>query len=205
MFDLDEMWERIPELIEQTSQFPGPIRSAMVPWFKFCRAVAPEQTELWDELESLNYDEDLLPLADWIRQLLTSEPPDSDINALWFGLHNPQFDDGEDSCQFYCAGSNKFDPDEPYDDWHCGPAYFPEQREARSQVMHTLYSKVNPLPGELSYLGECFLCHGYLAAILSAWCHNDMADLLLGPDRSRAIAMGHDSGDIYFVRQPGIS
>jgi hypothetical protein len=174
----------------------------MRPWIAFCRTAVPEQSDLWDAIESLNFDSEIARLGDWVSSLLTAEPPSSEINALWFGLHNPTNDDGEDSCQFYCAGSAKFSPEEPYSDWHCNPEYWPDGRYAESAVLHTIYQKVDSLPGELSYLGECFLCHGYLATLLSGWCNGTPAELLIGGSRQRAIAMGHDSGDIYFILQP---
>ena len=51
--------------------------------------------------------------------------------------------------------------------------------------------------GRVSYLGEPFLCHGYLALVVSNWCHGPMRTTMLGNAAIRAVVMGHDSGDFY--------
>jgi hypothetical protein len=51
--------------------------------------------------------------------------------------------------------------------------------------------------GNIFYLGEPFLCHGYLALLVSNWCRGPMRKYLLGGAPIRAVVMGHDSGDFY--------
>jgi hypothetical protein len=49
----------------------------------------------------------------------------------------------------------------------------------------------------ISDIAEAFLCHGYLALLVSQWCNGPMSAIMLGEARERAVVMGHDSGDFY--------
>jgi len=54
-------------------------------------------------------------------------------------------------------------------------------RYSSSQVLTELYRSVEAITkNRVSYLGEPFLCHGYLALVVSNWCHGPMRTALLG-------------------------
>ena len=202
MFDVDKMFEDVAKMIETTANQRLPVNEAMQAWFQYCRDVAPDHHALWDQLAALDLDTDFRGLTQWVSDLLQAEPPPPDINGLWFGLHNPCLDDGEPTCQLYLAGSKRFDKSNPYADWHCGPEYWPDGRCANSDVLTTMYRQLEELETDENYLGEACLCHGYVAAVVANWCGDDLGNQLVGPDKRRAVAMGHDSGDIHFIHLP---
>ena len=202
MFDESKMFEDVASMMDATAGSQTSVRDSMKPWFQYCRDVAPSYSDIWSQLEKLPFEDDVATLTGWLTQLLEAEPPSSDITGLWFGLCNTETDDGEESCQLYLAGSTRFVKDDPYNEWHCGPEYWPDGRYSQSNVMAELYSKVEAIDGPENYLGEACLCHGYAASVIAHWCNAPVRDLLLGPNASRGVATGHDSGDIYMIYTP---
>jgi hypothetical protein len=198
MVDPDKMFAQSAEMIANVATNPLPIASGMGQWLDYCDEVAPECNSLWNRLRSLNYDRDVENLTKWLRRLLRMEPPPDDINGLWFGLHNPVLDDGEPSCQMYMGGSSGFDPSSSSNEWVCQLSWLPEGRYSPSEVLRELYRPVESVTANrVSYLGEPFLCHGYLAFVVSHWCNGPMRASLLGKAPVRAVVIGHDSGDFY--------
>jgi hypothetical protein len=117
---------------------------------------------------------------------------------LWFGLHNPIMDDGRPSCQIYVGGSSAFDPDSDSNEWVCRLSWRPSARYASSQVLTALYRRVEAATADrVNWLGEAFLCHGYMALVVSQWCRGAMRHHLLGNAPVRAVVIGHDSGGFY--------
>ena len=204
MLNLDNMWQRVSELIAETSNSHLLPSKAMGAFIDFCRYAVPEEEALWDDISILEFDKECLALTTWLEGVLSTSPIPDEVTGLWFGLYNTEVDDKE-SCQFYCAGSTRFTVAEPNADWHCNPEYRPDLGYGHSDILHTISQKVDVLPGEPSYLGECFLCHGYLASLISTWCSGELKEALLGNNSNRAIAMGHDSGDMYFIHQPVVN
>ena len=89
-------------------------------------------------------------------------------------------------------------PDSDSDEWVCNLSYFPDGRYANSLVLPDIYSLVDSIEEDnISYLGEAFLCHGFLSLVVANWCRGPMKSQLLGKSKMRAIVMGHDSGDFY--------
>ncbi|QDU58886.1 hypothetical protein [Aeoliella mucimassa] len=192
------MFAESARLIEDVASNPLPVATGMSKWFDYCDSVAPAHTELWTQLRQLDFDSDQERLTNWLSELLTAEPPSEEINGLWFGLFNPCTDDGEAICQTYIGGSTDFDADSESDEWVCNLKYLPDGRYAESKVLPEIYRRVELLEEDnLFYLGEAFLCHGYLALVISNWCHGPMRTQLLKSAPIRAVVMGHDSGDFY--------
>jgi hypothetical protein len=198
MVDTAKMFAQSARMIADITKIPVPLASGMEPWFDYCEQVAPEQKSLWNRLRRLDFAMDAKSLTKWLEHLLKNEPPPDNINGLWFGLYNPQLDDGEPSCQMYVGCSSGFDPGSDSNEWVCQQSWAPKGRYSSSQVLTELYRSVEPITkDQVSYLGEPFLCHGYLALVVSDWCHGAMRTTLLGNAAIRAVAIGHDSGDFY--------
>lgn len=198
MIDTDDLFETSARFIADITSKPERVASGMSRWFDYCGDVAPAQKKLWDQLRKLDFDADQHRLTEWLTKLLVAEPPPDDINGFWFGLFNPCDEDGEPSCQTYLGGSAGFDPDSDSNEWVCNLSCFPDGRYANSQVLPEIYRLVNSIEeDDVSYLGEAFLCHGFLSIIVSNWCHGLTRLQLLGNANIRAIVMGHDSGDFY--------
>jgi hypothetical protein len=175
-----------------------PITAGMALWLAYCNDVAPECASIWKRLYKLDYQADADKLTKWLKRLLSREPPPQNINGLWFGLYNPVLWDRMPTCQMYVGGSSAFDPKSESNEWVCELAYSPRGRYSKSSVLTGLYRTVEPITtNNVNYLGEPFLCYGFLALLVSSWCHGPMRTTLLGDAPARAVVIGHDSGDFY--------
>ena len=153
----------------------------------YCRKNMPDAAD-WKALPELDLEADYDRLTFWMVHLLEREPPGKEINGLWFGLFNPGTE--KESCQLYLAGSRRYAPRKP--DWHCEPEYWPEGRYANSDVIPAISRAVG-------FWGDAVLCHGYVCLVLARWCRSRWRSILLGQAPKRAIAFGHDEGDVYLV------
>ena len=198
MVDTAKLFAQSARLIADVAKTPRPIATGMGRWFDYCEKVAPECGSLWKELRKLDFDNDAATLTKWLDQLLRQEPPPVAINGFWFGLYNPVLDDGRPSCQMYIGGSTTFDPGSDSNEWVCQVSWLPESRYSSSQVLTELYRSVEVVTANrVNYLGEAFLCHGYLALVVSRWCNGPMSAIMVGNAPFRAVVIGHDSGDFY--------
>jgi hypothetical protein len=198
MVDTGRLFEESARLIADVAANPQPIARGISKWLDYCASVVPARSDVWAQLRQLDFEADQRRLTEWLSQLLVTEPPADDINGFWFGLFNPCNDDGETSCQTYLGGSADFDPDSDSDEWVCNLTYSPAGRYANSIVLPEIYRLVDLMEYDedsVWYLGEAFLCRGFLALVVSNWCHGAMRAQLLGKARIRAIVMGHDGGD----------
>ena len=198
MVDLEAMFARSARMIAEVASGPRPIATGMGQWFDYCEEVAPEQGLLWKRLRELDFEKDARGLSKWIERLFNNETPPDSINGLWFGLYNPILDDDEPTCQMYVGGAAGFDPGSDSNDCVCQLTWSPEERYPESPILTDLYRSLQGMTeNDVIFLGEAFLCHGYLALIVSNWCHGPMRTILLGNAAIRAVVMGHDSGDFY--------
>ena len=198
MVDTDKLFKKSAKLIADIAVKPQPVSSGMSQWFDYCEEVAPKNKSLWSRLRKLDFERDADGLTKWLQGLLESDPPAKKINGLWFGLYNPVLDDGEPSCQMYVGGSTAFDPASVSNEWVCQLTWSPEGRYSTSPVLTKLYRSVEAITrNNVNYLGEPFLCHGYLALLVSHWCNGPMSTAMLGTAPKRAVVIGHDSGDLY--------
>lgn len=200
MVDSAKVFAQSARMIADVATNPLPVASGMGWWFDYCEKVASEREALWKRLRNLDFQKDADNLSQWLKRLLKKEPPPEKISGLWFGLFNPVLDDGDPSCQMYVGGSSAFDPDSDSNEWACQLSWRPKGQYSTSQVLTELYRPVEAITkGQVSYLGEPFLCHGYIALVVANWCHGPMRANLLGDAAVRAVVMGHDSGDFYRI------
>jgi hypothetical protein len=198
MVDTKKMFAQSARMIADLGAKPLAIASGMGQWFDYCENVAPNQNSLWKRLRKLDFEGDAQSLSEWLAWLFENEPPPDNINGLWFGLYNPMLDDDEESCQMYVGGSSGFDQNSDSNEWVCQLPWKPEGRYPASHVLTELFRPVQGITeNKVNYLGEAFLCHGYLALVVSTWCHGPMRTILLGDAPIRAVVIGHDSGDFY--------
>jgi hypothetical protein len=198
MVDTASLFDQSARMIAEVAKKPLPVASGMGQWFDYCDKVAPDQAWLWKRLRRLDFEKDVENLSKWLKRLVKKEPPSDNVNGLWFGLYNPVLDDGKASCQMYVSGSSVFDPGSDSNEWVCQSSWTPKGRYSRSQVLTDLYRPVQAITkDQVSYLGEPFLCHGYLALVVSNWCNGPLRATLRGDAAIRAVVIGHDSGDFY--------
>lgn len=197
MFNVRNLILESARLIANATRNPLPISVGMGQWFDYCDKVAPDGISLWTRLRHLDYEADADRLTKWLTDLFATEPPSSNINGLWFGLFNPVLA-GKPTCQMYVSGSSTFHPESESNEWVCQHPYWPKGRYSKSRILTDLYRSVEAVTkNDVNYLGEAFLCHGYLALLVSNWCHGPMRETLLGDASVRAVVIGHDNGDFY--------
>ena len=187
MVDVEKMFACSARMIAEVAAKPMPLTVGMSRWFEYCENVAPEHQDLWNRLRQLDFEQDADGLTQWLSRLFKKEPPPDNINGLWFGLFNPAGLFGRPSCRMYVSGSSGFDPRSDSNEWVCQLSWMPRGRYSKSRVLKDIYRSVEPMSDdEISYLGEPFLCHGYLALVVSNWCHGPMRSTLLGNAAVRA-------------------
>ncbi len=188
----------LSRMIAEVATSPRPVDAGMAQWLDYCQKAAPRHRGVWRRLRKLDYTDDVRELTQWLLDLLKREPPPQTINGLWFGLYNPILDDGAPTCQMYFAGSTHFDSRSESNEWVCELSDRPVGGYPRSRVLSELYRAVEAIDGDnITCLGEPFLCHGYLALLVSAWCSGPLRKHLIGTAPARAVVIGHDSGDFY--------
>ena len=148
----------------------------------------------WQPVRRLAYEEDVLRLSDWLRDVLTNEPPDPTIGAYWFGLFEPIVD-GLPKCGLYVAGAEAYDPDVPDADAFCGPSYWPERRYAHSDVLNELYRFGSRQSDGARAEAHYALCLAYSGLAVCSIIERVGPELLLGGRSTRSVAYGFDSGD----------
>ncbi|MCL6430698.1 MAG: hypothetical protein K6V36_07515 [Anaerolineae bacterium] len=155
--------------------------------FDYCREHCP--SSIWEELRHLDFEEDVVRLTNWLRAVLTSEPPGAEIEALWFGLRStPQERD-----LLYLAGSDYFDLEDH--GWVRFPIYWPASRRADSRVLQRIHQSLRKAGGQVFSLGWYVLCLGYACLAVAEACRTIEPDILLGTRDKRYIAVGFDGGD----------
>ncbi len=153
----------------------------------------------WKQISELNFEKDVAYITQWLKKTLTRHPPADTIQAFWFGLNNPELNDGETSCALYLMGSTRFNAADQTGDWAClqDDSYLPEGCYAKSVILHEIYLTLNQF--EVKEPGEYMLCLGYACLAVKTACHAIDQKLLRGPSDFRPIAVGFDNGDFLFI------
>jgi len=177
------------------------VTNGMAQLVAYCEQEQPDPR--WERLLRLDYAASVSQLADWLTDVLTTEPPGADINGYWFGLYNPMLDDGGDGCQLYISGSTTYTPHDRTGDWATWEAdsYKPDKRYADPTMLTILFRMTSPLvPGSInSEVGEYVLCLGYAALAVAYLCQTLPPAVWLGDRDERAVALGYDSGDCWVL------
>lgn len=196
------------EFVQQVVKSHTGVLGGMIELVDYCKASCP--SSVWDKILRLDFAKDVACLQAWLRHVLTDEPPAENIKAFWFGLFNPDIA-GQISCDLYLSGSVEFDPEDETFDWACltDESYLPNGGYAKSRVLHEIYHIVHsdqpvfPHPCKMGlckgntscWLGEYALCLGYACLSIKEVLRSIEPTLLLGKARTRAVAVGYDSGD----------
>ncbi len=188
MYDIAKSYNEIVAVLTSDAS----VVEGMAQLIEFC--ADQESWRAWSALRKLDFAADERRLKLWLVGVLTKEPPQKSIKAYWFGLFNPIVEDRA-TCGMYIAGSKSFDAADETFDWACSPDYFPNGRYAKSQVLDEIYRKVDKAKGCVSEYGEYVLCLGFGGLIIKTLADTIPVETLLGNAKSRAIAVGFDSGD----------
>jgi hypothetical protein len=198
------------EFVDRVVKSGAELRECMDQLIAYCEEQCPGTA--WEAVRALDIDEDIENLTTRLKIILAAAPPPQDIRAYWFGIYNPDTEDGP-SCALYVSGAPRFDQDDETFDWAC-PAedsYLPEDRFLESRVLHELYQILQesglhtfPKPckreglcgGENHcWLGDYVLSLGYSCLAVREICTNLVEDLVSPEGSTITIAVGYDSGD----------
>lgn len=186
MFDIVQAHDTVAAVLST----PIAVDDGMSLLIDYCAEHEPWQG--WDVLRKLEFESDQLNLKRWLEDLLTQEPPPDDVNAFWFGLFNPVIK-GKSTCGLYAAGTKTFDREDEDFEWACDPAWLPDGRYAKSQILNDIYQRVNKAKDSVSSY-QYVLCLGYAGLVLNQLATTLPLSTWLGKESSRALAIGFDSG-----------
>ena len=131
---------------------------------------------------------------DHTKDMLTSEPPSSEIVAYYLGMIDMQGGllKKYEYQRFYLCGTDQFDADE--EDWACDPAWFPSKRYYDTPLLNAIGKAQHTTDSTATYLLSLTIAAAFAirAAPLIAAHTNPTANPV-------PIAIGHDSGDIFIV------
>jgi hypothetical protein len=158
---------------------------------ELCKPVAVSET--WDRIASVGWASDREHCRRWFVALLAAEPPVQAINGFWFGIFNP-VRAGEAASDFYVTGSQTF----PSDDWLFDTAWRPVGRYAQSPAQALIYRLGAEGGDDVLAVADYVLTFAHAAGTVNDFIE-DLGKLLHGGASSRAVAVGHDSGDAMFL------
>lgn len=191
-----EIFEDIDGLLDSIVS-GAPVKDVLAAAIDVCEARRP--LEIWHELRELSLAADLRCMRDWWHDLLACEPPEDEINGLWFGLFNPVVD-GRTSAGMYVSGSRSW----PSADWACDTEWWPDGRYAPSMVLAELHSRTAETgDSAVAYYGF-FLTLAYAGATVVSLV-GDTNPVDLAGANGRGIAFGHDSGDCFEIGRVELS
>lgn len=180
-----------------------PIGEVMSALIDKCEAARPHPD--WQLLRSLEYD-DLSPLLLWVEEVFCDEPPVAPLHGLWFGLFNPCPDGRTPVADIYVCGSKQFDPDPDANGWAVGPDWWPDGRNATSEVLADLYRlayrqsvRRSEQDAALGNDAEYPLVLGYGALAVREMLTRLDPVLFLGESDAIGVTVGFDSGDFVVI------
>lgn len=188
MADLAKAWSQMRSIVDDATDIGDGV-SALV---DMCQQ--HHDWDGWSRVREFDYFEDKQRLERWLKRVLKNQPPTRTIKAFWFGLYNPLVS-RKPTSDVYLSGSREFTASETDFEWACGPAYFPNQRYAKSKALRHIYATVSEGGEGIPTLGEYVVCLGYAAIAIKLLASELDSKLWLGTLKQRAVAVGFDSGD----------
>ena len=191
---------RLFEQIQAVVASDCDVQDGMSRVLDFCSAEVPHpQWDVFRDPRYLDYDYDLAYLTGRVERIFDDEPPDDEIDGLWFGLFNPYYEDQPTADMHIGGGVGAFEDPET---WAEDLTWTPRAgRMTRSQVLHEIYriaywnSQDDGWTPGLGNDAEHPLCLTY-AALVVRWLATTLpTDLLLGGASARVLQVGFDSGD----------
>jgi hypothetical protein len=154
-----------------------------------CAEDAPDP--IWREIAGIDFEGSFVATAAWFEHVLAIEPPSQDINALWFGVFNPEYEGEAVTSDFYVAGSRTYGTD---GEWMCDLPWWPVERFAESVSRAAIYRLGATRSADVLHLADYIVTLTHAAATVSMLMSSPPIQALLS-DRVLAVAVGYDSGD----------
>lgn len=105
-------------------------------WASLVRYLEERSGESLGKLADIDIDRDVENIHRQLQELVDSEPPPGDLNAVYFGLFDAVDDDDAEVIGYYIAGVKDFNPTDG--DTLCDPAWWPEGRYLESDALNAV-------------------------------------------------------------------
>lgn len=185
--DTNLVFSRIESLIRDTSS----VSAKMSQVIDACEAGYPHHG--WRVLRDLPYDDEAAGLRSWIPQVLREEPPPFLIRGVWIGIGNFILDDRETS-DMHVIGSATYDAQDVDQNWAVDAGYRPENSDAGSAVLDSIYDIAYRRFPELENEAEWSLCLAYAAFAVAEILRTETPSYFCS-DQEVGVVVGFDEGD----------
>jgi len=157
------------------------------------------RSKKWQELTEASVNEDVKAAGDWLSAIFTEAPPGDKVLAFWFGLYEA-WEDGGIVPKIHVRGSGTYMEDTPYNhEWTADSIWIGSDGTFDSRVMRQLgefADKHEAISDTVLYTAVL----GY-AALLVRFALEQVA-ARFGALIEKPIAVGFESGDFLFLREP---
>lgn len=189
----------IPEttftVLQEQLDLGSAVEDAMRALLDACAAERPH--EAWDRLRTLDYRTGARALQSWLDEVLASEPPPQNADALWFGLFTAVYDGEDARSDVYVQGA-VFDPDDG--DWICSAVWKPKGRYAHHTLLRDAYRIAYETPGDnVGVDAEYAAVFGFAALGVAAWARDAATHKAPVTEQRRQLVVGFDDGDVLHV------
>jgi hypothetical protein len=110
--------------------------AAAVAWRALVTYLEDRGGESLPQLAAVDMIRDVEGVRRQIQEVVSSEPPPKDLNAVYFGLFDTVGNDGRSGIGYYVAGVKGFDPSDG--DSLCNPAWWPDGRYLASDALDAI-------------------------------------------------------------------
>ena len=178
--------------IEKAIFSPATVTVAMGELVDHCASQMPG--DHWKAIKDLPWEKSIDELQGWVEKILQTEPPDDDVDALYFGVYYPETDDGSPRIPvLYFAGTDSFDGDE----WTVTPAYAPEGMDHDSPLLVDLHTRLGAVSEAVQLLGNYVLSFGYICLVGRELARRVDRALLVGGRKLRHLACGFEGAEYF--------
>ena len=142
-------------------------------------------------LAGLDFNKILGKFEKWLLDTLRSEPPQTKIRALYFGLF-----ESKSGCQLYVSGANAYEKEAS--DWACASDWSPKKRYAPLDQLSSTWSRLAKAGDESWVVIQAIV----IVTVRAFFLKNSTGFRKLTGINKVYVASGFDDGDLYAIRTP---
>lgn len=147
------------------------------------------ESDIWNELRELDFNEEKECLIDWIEENLQDSPPEDHIDCLYFGLFDGVYDD-EETCGLYLSGA-ELEEGQDLEDLEL--EYKPDDMYANSEILYKTSKILKKSDNDIKQIGEYVIYLGYAVLIIKEISKSTYG--LFNEINIKKIVIGFDEGD----------
>lgn len=185
--DTDRVFAAIEELVHDS----GTISEKMNQVIDACEATFTHHG--WRELRRLPYDSESTHLRSWISEVLNEQPPTFTIRGIWVGIANYLLDSRETADMHFIASAT-YDSGDIDQTCAVGAEYRPDDAEAASEVLDSIYDIAYRVHPTLENEAEWSLCLAYASFVIAHILRNE-TPAVFGSSDEIGVVVGFDEGD----------